>query len=148
MRGDQPGKPGIGDREYHLGLKSAISKSEHSLQEAYESAVVTTRRKSDIYERTLHAMALSDERDVQVRKLAENASYLSEKRLKFRPEAFSSALGKLVSDQRGRVLTKVRTGFYKFTNPLVRPYIRCLLEFDNLTHHRGQMEFPFMRPPR
>ena len=148
LHGDQPAKPRIGDREYHLGLKSAISKSEHSLQEAYESAVITTRRKSDIFARTLHAMALSEERDVQIRKIAENASYFSEEKLRLRPEAFSNALGKLVSDQRGRVLTKVRTGFYKFTNPLMRPYIRFLLEFDHLTHHRGQMKFPFMLAPR
>jgi len=143
LRSDGGGTTHVGHREYHLGLKSAIAKSEHSLQEAYESAVVTTRRKSDIYELTLSAGALSEERDVQVRELARHASYLTGTEL--RPEKFSNALGGLIKVERGRVLTKVRDGYYKFTNPLMRPYVRLLLEYDNLTHHGGQLEFSFMR---
>lgn len=143
LQADEQRHPCVGEREYRLGLKSAIEKSEHSLQEAYESAVVTTRRKSDIYELTLSAIALSAERDVQVRELAQHASYLTGDKL--RPEKFSNALGQLVKDERGRVLTKVRDGYYKYTNPLMRPYIRFLLEFDNLTQRNGQMRFPFMR---
>ncbi len=145
LRDDSQAKARIQDREYALGLKSAISKSEHTLQEAYESAVITTRRKSDIYELTLHAMALSEERDVQVRKLAENASYLTKERRTFSPEKFSNPLGVLIKPERGEVLTKVRTGHYKFTNPLMRAYVRLLLEYDNVVHHGGQLEFPFMR---
>ena len=52
LREDERRRPHVGEREYHLGLKSAIEKSEHSLQTAHETAVVTTRRKSDIYELT------------------------------------------------------------------------------------------------
>lgn len=136
-------RPHIGEREYTLGLKSAISKCEHTLQDGYEAAVVTTRRKSDIYELTMRAMALAEERDVQVRQLAKNASYLAKADL--RPEKFSNALGELIKPERRKVLTKVRDGYYKFTNPLMRPYVRFLLEFDNVVHHGGQLEFPFMR---
>jgi len=147
IREPASGSPHIGSREYHLGLKSALAKSEHSLHETYERAVVTTRRKSDIYELTLRGMALSEERDVQVRDLARNASYLNVNPNEdpLRPEKFSNALGELIKDDRARMLTKVRDGYYKFTNPLMRPYIRFLLEFDNLTLHRGQLEFPFMK---
>jgi hypothetical protein len=112
-------------------------------KEAYESAVITTRRKSDIYELTLRAMALSEKRDVQVREIAKHASYLTGDEL--RPEKFSNALGELVKPEHKRVLTKVRDGYYKFTSPLMRPYLRFLLEYDNLTYHQGQLEFPFMR---
>lgn len=143
LRSDDGSRAHVGDREYHLGLKGAIAKSEHTLQETYESAIVTTRRKSDIYELTLRAAALSEQRDVQVRELAGHASYLTGTKL--RPEKFSNPLGQLIKPERGRILTKVRDGYYKFTNPLVRPYVRLLLEFDNLTHHDGQIEFPFMR---
>ncbi len=143
LKSDTNAKPYVGDREYHLGLKSAISKSEHSLKEDYESSVVTTRKKSDIYELTLRAMALSEERDVQVRELARHASWLASE--EYRPEKFSNALGELIKPERRRVLTKVRDGYYKFTNPLMRPYVRFLLEFDNVTLHRGQLEFPFMK---
>lgn len=143
LQADNQAMPQVTEREYHLGLKSAIAKSEHSLQEAYGSATITTRRKSDIYELTIRAMALSDERDVQVRELARHASWFTKDEL--RPEKFSNALGELIKEERGRILTKVRDGYYKFTNPLMRPYVRFLLEFENLTHHAGQLEFPFMR---
>ncbi len=143
LQQDHAGMPHVGERAYHLGLRSAISKSEHSLQDTYESAVITTRRKSDIYELTLRAMALSESRDVQVRELAKHASYLA--RSELRPEKFSNALGELVKQERGQILTKVRDGFYKYTNPLMRAYIRLLLEFDNVTQHGGQMQFSFMR---
>ena len=143
LRSDDQCMTRVRNREYHLGLQSAIAKSEHSLQETYELAVVTTRRKSDIYELTLSATALSEERDVQVRELARHASYLTSTQL--RPEKFYNALGGLIKAERGGVLTKVRDGYYKFTNPLMRPYVRFLLEYDNLTHHGGQLEFPFMR---
>lgn len=137
-------RPYVGETEYHLGLKSAIEKSEHTLQEGYDSAVVTTRRKSDIYELTLRAMALSRERDVQVRELADHASFLAGTAL--RPEKFSSALGELIKPDRGAILKRVRDGYYKFANPLMRPYVRLQLELENLAVHGGQLEFPFMRP--
>lgn len=143
MRSDETANPSVGSREYLLGLKSAIAKSEHSLQEVYEKATITTRKKSDIYELVLRAMALSEERDVQVRELAHHASFLSGDELQ--PAKFSNALGQLVKTERGPAVAKVRDGFYKFANPLLRPYVRFRLEFDNLTLHKGQLEFPFMR---
>ena len=79
------------------------------------------------------------------RKLAENASSLSEDRENYRPQKFSNALGELIKPERGSVLTKVRDGFYKFTNPLMRAYVRLLLEYDNVVSHGGQLEFSFMR---
>ena len=139
----RPAEIFVGEREYRLGLSSAVQKAEHSLQEAYAAAVVTTRRKSDIYELALNAMALSEDRDVQVRQLASHASFLAGEDL--RPEKFSNALGQLIKPDRGRILTKVRDGYYKFTNPLMRAYVRFLLELDNVVNRGGQLEFPFMR---
>jgi hypothetical protein len=143
LRSDPNARPVIDERAYGAGLASAIAKAEHSLQEAYETAVVTTRRKSDIYELTLRALALSDERDVQVREIAEHASFLTREEL--RPEKFSNALGQLIKPERAQVLTKVRDGYYKFTNPLMRAYVRFLIEFMNITEYDGQLVFPFMR---
>lgn len=136
-------RPVVREREYRAGLSSAIKKAEHSLQETYDAAVVTTRRKSDIYELVLKAMALDENRDVQVRDIAKHASLLAGEPQ--RPEKFSNALGQLVKPERGQALTKVRNGFYKFTNPLMRAYVRFLLEYDNIVNHNGQFEFPFMR---
>jgi len=133
----------VADEEYRDGLYEALKSAEHSLEEQYEGAVVTTQRRSEKFELILWAMALSDECDVQVRDIAQNAMLLVGREIK--PASFSWNLGELSSDRRGSVLTKVRKGYYKFTNPLLRPYIRFLLELENIIKRGEQWEFPFMK---
>lgn len=130
--------------EYQLGLQDAIENAEHTLGEQYERAIITTRRKTRMFAQLLGAMALSEDRDVQVQQLAEYLAIISggERRA---PSTFSWHLGELVSPERGAILTKVRDGYYKFTNPLMRPYLRFRLELENCVAAGGQLEFPFMR---
>lgn len=128
----------VGEAEYQRGLERAIAATEHSLADAYETATVTTRKKSEIYEVILKAMALSAEPVVQVRELATKASELAGEEVK--PSRLSTPLSNLTKD-RGQVLTKVRDGYYRFTNPLLKAYVRLLLE-----HRYGtQLELPFYR---
>jgi archaellum biogenesis ATPase FlaH len=134
--------PHVGDSEYKLGLQSAIEKSEHSLRDTYDTAIITTRKKSGIYELILHSLAMSDEIVVQVREIERFAEWLTGYPQK--PEKFSNPLGQLIKSERGCILVKVRDGYYKFSNPLMRPYIRFKMEYDNITLHGGQLEFPFM----
>ena len=132
----------IAEEEYRIGLSEALENAEHSLADQYQQAIVTTRRQSEMLELILWAMALSSEREVQVRCLAENVSFFTRK--EYSSSAFSYHLGKLVKPERARVLTKIRDGYYKFTNPLMRPYVRFRLEFENVTKYGAQFEFPFM----
>lgn len=126
----------VGDQEYEIGVERAIQNSEHTLVEAYEEAVITTRRRSDIYELILQAIALGEEPVAQVQDIARHASTLAGRNLK--AAQLSTALGRLVRDK-GRILTKVRDGYYKFSNPLMRAYVRLLLDH----HLRGQLTLPF-----
>lgn len=127
----------VGDAEYEVGIERALQNSEHSLVEAWEDAVITTRRRSDRYELILQAIALGEEPVAQVQDIARHASTLSQREVK--PAQLSTALGRLTRDEKGRVLTKVRDGFYKFSNPLMRAYVRLLLD----QRFRGQMALPF-----
>lgn len=131
----------VGDEEYHRGLERAIAASEHSLVEAYETATVTTRKKSDIYEIILKAMAMTAEPVVQVRELAEKASEMAGEPVK--PGRLSTPLGNLTKG-RGQVLTKVRDGYYRFTNPMLKAYVRLLLEH----RHGTQLALPFYKADR
>ena len=135
--------PVIAEEEYREGLQEALQNTEHSLEDQYQKAVITTRRKSDKFELVLWAMALSEDREVQVQDIAKNIAFFNDGK-SVRASSFSATLGKLSSEDRGNVLTKVRVGYYKFTNPLMRPYIRFLLELENLLVPGGQWEFPFM----
>lgn len=137
----------IAEEEYRNGLAGAIVDAEHTLAEQYEQAIVTTRRKSEKFELVLWAMALSETKDVQVQDIAQNVAFFTGEGAKL-PSTFSWNLGELVSSRRSRILTKVREGYYKFTNPLMRPYIRFVLEQENILVRGGQWEFPFMREKR
>lgn len=142
LRVDATAIPVVDEAAYRKGVGSALDKAEHSLHEAYDAAVITTHRKSDIYELVLRSMSMSEKRDVQVQELARHASFLESHEL--RPAKFSQALGRLIKPERGEILTKVRVGYYKFTNPLMRAYLRCRLEYENITQHGGQLVFPFL----
>lgn len=128
--------PRVGEAEYRRGVEGAIQNCEHTLVEAYENAVVTTKKKSDIYELILHGIAMGEGPVAQVRDIAQHASTLAGREIK--PARLSTALGNLTRE-RGQVLTKVRDGHYKFTNPLLRGYVRLLLD----RMYYGQLKLPF-----
>jgi hypothetical protein len=107
--------------------------------EGYEDAVITTRRRSDIYELVLQAIAMGEEPVAQVQDIARHASTIAGRELK--AAQLSTALGRLAREK-GRILTKVRDGYYKFTNPLMRAYVRLLLDHK----YRGQLALPFFEP--
>jgi len=131
-----------GDEEYAEGLQEALENAEHTLAEQYEQAIVTTRRPSGKFMLILWAMALADARHVQVQDIAKNAGFFGETDVK--AASFSWNLGELSSERRGQVITKVREGYYKFTNPLMRPYIRSIMELENVLYRGKQWDFPFM----
>jgi Cdc6-like AAA superfamily ATPase len=127
----------VGEQEYRTGVEEALQNSEHTLAETYENAVVTTRRRSDIYELILQAIAMGEEPVAQVQDIARHASTLASRSLK--PAQLSTALGKLARDDKGKALTKVRDGYHKYTNPLLRAYVRMVLD----QRYQGQLKLPF-----
>ncbi len=133
----------VADDEYRSGLRSAVEDAEPRLIEDYDSAIITVKRKSQRFELVLWAIALSSERYIQVRDIAKNAEFFTGQR--YAPAAFSYQLGALVRHERASILTRVRQGYYKFTNPLMRPYIRLRLEAENVLSYGGQLDFPFMK---
>lgn len=132
----------VAERAYASGLAEAINNAEHSLADAYRDAIVTTRRPSEKFQLVLWAMALTDDREVQVQDIARNTTFFTQ--AEHDAAAFSWTLGQLASEHRGRILTKVREGYYRFTNPLMRPYIRTVMELENILHRGRQWQFPFM----
>ncbi len=137
----------ITERHYRLGLDEAFANCEQELAEQFEEAIVTTRKATEKYELVLRAMAVAVESEVQVRDLVTYASYFTGR--DHQPSEFSHHLGKLTKTERKCILTKIREGFYKFSNPLMRPYVRLKLEVEleiGKEVERDQLEFPFMRP--
>ncbi|HEX2253386.1 MAG TPA: hypothetical protein VHQ65_08980 [Thermoanaerobaculia bacterium] len=98
--------------------------------------MATTRKPAGVYEVILQGMAATEDTVGKVRDLASHASRLTGR--PYTTQKLSAALGKLATAERGNVLTKVRDGQYKLTNPMLRPFVRLL--FD---HQYGrQLELP------
>jgi len=132
----------VTEDEYAVGLGNALANTEHSLTDQYAAATVTTRRPSEKFTLILWSLALSDAKEVQVKEIAKNMAFFEGREVK--PGGFNWNLGELASAKRQDVLTKVREGYYKFTNPLMRPYIRSILELENIVIRGHQWQFPFM----
>lgn len=98
----------VDEEEYGAGVEEAIRNSEYTLIEAYDDAVITTRRRSDIYELILHAIAMGDEAVAQVQDIASHASTLAGREL--RPAQLSTALGRLTRRDKGRSSPRSATG--------------------------------------
>ncbi len=142
LRASPADVPQIAEPQYAQGLHDALQNAEPTLEEQYENAVATTRRPSQRFALILRAMALAEDPVLPVRQIAANMEFFTARRVS--PNSLSYALSELVSERRGHVLTRVREGQYRFSNPLMRPYLRSMLELERLLYAGRQMDFPFM----
>ncbi|HSW44529.1 MAG TPA: ATP-binding protein [Phycisphaerae bacterium] len=132
----------VREAEFRRALRRAIESGEASLREDYQAAVITVRRKTEMFKRVLWATAYSDGQEVQVQEISQNIALLTGDKPKV--ESLSSYLGALTKPGKGQVLLRVRQGYYKFANPLMRAYVRLVLEDHNLVEKDGQLRFPWM----
>lgn len=139
---DPQGSVVVADAEYAKALRRAIRTGEATLGEAYKAAVLTVRRKTEMFKNVLWAVAYSENREVQVQEIAENIQWLTGEKPKV--EGLSNYFGPLTKPEKQEVLVRVRQGYYKFANPLMRAYVRLVLENHNM-ESGGQLQFPWMK---
>lgn len=132
----------VSDREYIRALQQAVKTGEASLSDAYNSAVITVKRKTEMFKYIIWAIAYSNDREVQVQEISDNIGLLTGDKPK--KESLSSYLGALTKTDKKEIATRVRQGYYKFSNPLMRAYVRLIMEQHNIDLD-GQLEFPWMR---
>jgi len=130
----------VSGTEYRKALRQAIDGAESTLREGYQEAVVTVKRKTEMFKHVLWAVAYSESREVQVNEIAENIGLLTGTRPK--TPTLSNYLGALTRPEKSEVLVRVRQGYYKFANPLMRAYVRLILEEHNI-EEGGQRVFPW-----
>lgn len=135
-------KVAIKEGDYKAALKDAIDSSQQTLRHGYREATETTRKKSELFLRVIEGVAMADSKEVQVAEIVENLNFVYG--LKLKPQTISYHLGKLTCDERNSVLVRPRTGYYKFSNPMMRAYVRMKLDLDNQLDHHGQLTLPFM----
>ncbi len=136
----------IGQGAYLTGLRDAIENAEQRLRETYEKAIIPLKGKTQLFQYAVWAVAMAEDVEVHIASIAEHISQISGETAK--PQGCIYHLGKLVSEDRGQILVRVREGYYKFSDPLMRAYVRLQLEAYNIVERRGQMEFAFMKAGR
>ena len=143
LRENPKAKVVVTETEYRKALHRAIDTAEGTLRDDYQAAVITVKRKTDMFRNVLWAIAYSEEIEVQVRQITDNMALLTGQRPQI--TALSNYLGPLAGTKKGQMLVRVRQGYYKFANPLMRAYVRLLLEEHNMIEAGGQLQFPWMR---
>jgi len=133
----------VSEPEYNKAVRRAIETAEGSLRDAYRAAVITVKRKTDMFKHVLWGLAYAESPEVQVQEIAENIGLLTGDRPRI--ASLSSYLGALTKPEKKQILVRVRQGYYKFANPLMRAYVRLILEEHNIVEANGQLQFPWMR---
>jgi len=136
-------KPVVTEAEYRKAIRKATETAESTLRGDYQAAVITVKRKTDMFKYVLWAVAYAEPIEVQVQQIAQNIALWTGARPKV--ESLGNYLGPLTRSEKKRVLPRVRQGYYKFTDPLMRAYVRLLLEEYNIVETNGQLQFPWMR---
>jgi len=132
--------------DYLQGLKDATSKAQLTLRQSYEKAVIPLKKKTQLFQYAVWAVAMAEEVEVHVSEIARHMTDIAASEVK--PQSITYHLSKLVTEDRANILRRVREGFYKFTDPLMRGYVRLQLEEYNILQRGGQLAFPFMRAGR
>ena len=79
---------------------------------------------------------------MQVNEIVSNLNYVH--RLRLKTQSISYHLGQLVRPERSSLLSKPRAGYYAFSDPMMRAFVRLKLELHNYEVHSGQQMLPFM----
>lgn len=118
-------------QHFKEALKSAIQKTESSLQLAYQKATEKTRRKDD-YEEALWALADKVETRRQVASVY-NESYIRINRIRgvaptLSREEFNRRLHPLTKESHANVLVSHGSGYFSFRENIMRGYVRLRAE--------------------
>ncbi|MFE8599332.1 AAA family ATPase [Archangium violaceum] len=115
--------------DFELGLKAAARDCDAELSTTYEAAIPSVRE-SEIYRRIVWAVAEGDARVSPTAAITAkvNAIAKGEEDEPVTAQAVGAALKKLIKPERKQILTKEQNGLYRFSNPLMRGYVRLVRE--------------------
>ena len=128
------------------GVAAAIDSAEQRLRVSYEKATATTWRKTQLFQYLIWSVAMADSTEMHVSDIASGMTYLADDTIA--EKKISYHLGKLQEQAKGQILSKVRSGVHRFSDPLMRGFVRLQLHRYNVLRREGQLELPFMREDR
>lgn len=119
------------------GLKSAVDGAQHSIKAAHHKATSSSRQDA-LFKQVLTACALAPKDQLSYFRAADVAPNMSTiMGRRYDIPAFARHLKEFCSVSRGRILERVgesRNIAYRFTNPLMEPYVVMLAMSEGLIH--------------
>jgi hypothetical protein len=109
-------------------LNYAVSATEESLRRNYSKAI-QSQRNSPIFKHILWACALDTRTEININEIREAVCRLQRRNVNKSELVYP--LGTLIKQERAAVLCKVRRSYYKFSNPMMKAYVRIALGKDN-----------------
>lgn len=111
--------------DYNTALRAAAQDCEESLRTAYQTAILSLKN-SQIYRQIIWSLAAMENSVATVRDIAVATNKLaeSERSPQFSIQSIGQAVARLTGAIKKNVLTSRDKGFYGFSNPLMRAYVR------------------------
>lgn len=121
------GSSTIEKEDYDAGLLAAAQDCDAELSNTYEGATPSAQQ-SEIYRRIIWSVSEMDPRVVTSTMILEKVNALAklEGDSAISLQAMGAALKKLVDERKRFILTKEDERFYRFTNPLMRGFVRLV----------------------
>lgn len=118
-------------QDLNTGIKLAAQDCQESLRDAYDTAILSVKS-SPIYRQIVWALAsVNNVATVSAIADAVNKIAAREHRRSVSTQSVGQALKRLISPEKKEIISTKTQGFYGFTNPLMRGYVRLVRESDN-----------------
>jgi hypothetical protein len=107
------------------GIARAAVDADQSLREVYDHAILSVKE-SKVYRRILWSMAVLPGASHTVREIADTTNALAEQEgdARVTVQSVGQALVALASDKKRRIVISKTQGFYSFSNPLMKGFVR------------------------
>lgn len=109
----------VDDSVFNLAIISAVKNTEGQLKRSYEKAVTSSR--TDMYPKIIYSAAKFNNEQFTIKSWIEQIK--QDHGLELTSGSINNFTGKLTKEERGSVLTLVRRGVYKITDPRMPSYI-------------------------
>ena len=130
---------------YRAALDDVIKSSEESLRKAYEAATETISPGRNMFRRVIEGVAMSQKRDLRATEIVANINSLYSEHLQAKKIRYHLAG---LTNGRNHTLQKVRRGIYKFSDPMMRAYVRLNLDESIERERKGSLELPYYAAAR
>lgn len=121
------GSETINTEHFEAGLRRAVTKADHGLSRSYTEAILD--QNTQMYKLFVHAAATIPSIEFSTSAWRETAGKLA--KTSFSEPKAQQYIPKVVANDRSKIITRLRPGFFRFTDLRMRSFVRMQLQVDD-----------------